>query len=151
MFANFIIFSLFLLLTGEVYAACTVTATGVNFGNYDVFVATALNSTGSITVTCDLVPPVDVTISIGPSPNSGVLNPRQMKLLAGSDLLNYNLFTDAARTQIWGDGTGGTTTIFLKNVPKNRPKTVTVYGSISPNQNVSIGSYSDLLTVTITP
>ena len=148
-FIKFIIGVLFFLIVGDAYAACTVAATGVNFGSYDVFVITPLSSTGSITVTCDLVPPADVTMSIGTSPNSGVMNPRQMKQLTGTDLLNYNLFTDATRTSIWGDGTGGTTTVFLKNVKKNKPVTVTVYGSIPAGQNVSVGSYSDILTVTI--
>ncbi|HLF86690.1 MAG TPA: spore coat U domain-containing protein [Nitrospiria bacterium] len=150
-FNKFILISFFLLLSGEAYAACTVATTGVNFGNYDVFVLTPLNSTGSITVTCDVNPPTDVTISIGPSQNSGVMNPRQMKRTTGPDLLNYNFFTDAGRTSVWGDGSGGTTTVFLKNVPRNRPRSATVYGSIPPNQNVFAGSYSDLLTVTITP
>jgi len=35
-----------LLLAGEAGAACTVSATGVNFGPYDVFVIIPLDSTG---------------------------------------------------------------------------------------------------------
>jgi spore coat protein U-like protein len=52
---------------------------------------------------------------------------------------------------IWGDGTGGTSTVFLKNVKKNRPVNTTIYAIVPPQQNVSIGTYSDILTVTITP
>jgi len=87
--------------------------------------------------------------AIGRSSNSGVFNPRQMKLATGTDLMNYNLFNNNARTRIWGDGTGGTFTT-TRTVRRNRPVTLTVYGRITAGQDVSIGTYSDTLVVTIT-
>ena len=134
---------------GPVYAACNVATTGLNFGPYDVFNTVSLDTTSTITVDCDEAPPPDVTISIGQSFHSGLLDPRQMKNLSGTFLLNYNLFTDTAKANIWGDDSGGTTTVFLKNVTKNKPRIVTVYGSIPPLQNATTGSYGDNLTVTI--
>jgi spore coat protein U-like protein len=131
------------------FAACTVTTTGINFGNYDVFNTSPLNSTGSVTVSCDSSPPPDVTISIGQSPTSGGFIPRKMKNTILADTLSYNVYQDAAGTLIWGDGTGGTSTVYLKNVKKNRPVITTIYAIVPPQQNVSIGTYSDLLTVTI--
>ena len=142
---------LFLAPAGGAGAACTVSATGVNFGAYDVFVAAPLDSTGSVTVTCDQAPPEDVVIAIGPSGTSGGFIPRQMRSASSPDRLNYNLFTNAGRSSVWGDGAPGTSTVFLKNVKKNRPVTTTIYGRIPPGQDVSAGSYSDSLTVTITP
>jgi len=133
------------------FAACTVTTTGINFGNYDVFNSSPLKSTGTITVGCDSSPPTYVTISIGPSPTSGGFIPRRMKNSSLADTLSYNVYLDAAGTSIWGDGTGGTNTVFLKNVKKNRPVNTTIYAIVPPLQNVSIGTYSDILTVTITP
>jgi spore coat protein U-like protein len=140
-----------LIPVGEAGAACTVSATGVNFGAYDVFVTTPLDSTGTVTVTCDQAPPADITISIGPSGTSGGFIPRQMRSASSSDRLNYNLFINAGRSTVWGDGAAGTSTFFLKNVKKNRPAVTTIYGRIPPGQDVSVGSYSDSLTVTITP
>jgi len=140
-----------LLLAGEAGAACSVSATGVNFGAYDVFVATPYDSTGTVTVSCDQAPPVDVTIAIGPSGTSGGFNPRQMRSASSPDRLNYNLFVNAGRSTVWGDGAAGTSTVLLKNVKKNRPEVVTIFGRIPPGQDVSVGSYSDSLTVTITP
>jgi spore coat protein U-like protein len=142
---------LFLLLAGGAEAACSVSATGVNFGAYDVFVATPYDSTGTVTVTCDQAPPVDVTITIGPSGTSGGFIPRQMRSSSSPDRLNYNLFVNAGRSTVWGDGAAGTSTVFLKNVKKNRPTVTTIYGRIPPGQDVSVGSYFDSLTVTITP
>lgn len=140
-----------LLLAGSAEAACSVSATGVNFGAYDVFVATPYDSTGTVTVKCDQAPPVDITIAIGPSGTSGGFIPRQMRSASSPDRLNYNLFVNAGRSTVWGDGAAGTSTVFLKNVKKNRPAVTTIYGRVPPGQDVSVGSYSDTLTVTITP
>lgn len=137
------------LIAEKTYAACNVSTTGINFGSYDVFNASPTDATSMITIDCDEAPPPDVTISIGQSLYSGVMDPRKMKNLTGSYLLDYNIYTDAAKTSIWGDGTGGTATIFLKNVTKNKPRMVTGYGSIPPAQNATVGSYGDVLTVTI--
>lgn len=145
---NVALFISLLLITTDTNAACTISITGILFGNYDTFVATPLDTTGTITVNCDTVPPVDVIISISASSNSGIFNPRQMKHSARPDLLNYNLYTKQNRTTVWGDGSGGTSTVEVKGT---RNRKLTVYGSIPPRQNVPAGSYSDLLTVTISP
>lgn len=131
-----------------VFAACTVSATPVTFGSYNVFSASPLDTTGTVTVNCNESPPPTVTISIGPSPNSGGFNPRSMKLTAGSELLLYNLYTDNNRTYIWGDGSGNTRTV-TKKVFKGSPSVNTIYGRIPPIQDVSAGPYSETLTVTI--
>jgi spore coat protein U-like protein len=138
-------------LACEARAACTVAATGINFGSYDVFVTAPRDSTGSVTVSCDQSPPTDVTVAIGPSATSGGFNPRMMRHASRPDRLNYHLFTNPSMNVIWGDGTAGTSTVLLPRVKKNKPEIATIYGRILPGQDVSVGSYSDRLTVTITP
>jgi spore coat protein U-like protein len=138
-----------LLIAGKSFAACSVSTTPVSFGSYDVLLPGATDATGSISFVCDETPPPDVTVAIGQSPNSGGFDPRQMKLTGGTDLLNYNLYTDATYTSIWGDGTGGTVTR-SQRAPRNKTITFQVYGRIPPSQDVSAGSYNDTLTVTIT-
>lgn len=143
-------------LTGLVAhaATCNVSATGITFSGYDVFSVTPNDSTGTITVVCDwpsppppTQPPL-VSVSIGPSPTSGGFNPRQMRHPSRGDLLNYNLFTDTARSTVWGDGTGGTSSVSHR-VTRNKPWVTTVYGRIPARQNLSAGLYSETLTVTI--
>lgn len=129
------------------FAACNVSTTSVNFGSYDVFSASPLDATGSITVTCNQR--TRVTIAIGPSPNSGGFDPRMMKLTTGSDLFEYNLYVDSNRTQIWGDGSGNTYTN-SRRVRRNRPWVNIVYSRIPPLQDVSAGIYNETLTVAIT-
>jgi spore coat protein U-like protein len=137
-----------LIFADAAFAACNVSTTAVSFGAYNVLSPGATDSTGSITIVCDEAPPPDVTVAIGQSPNSGGFNPRQMKLVGGTDLLSYNLYTNASYTNIWGDGTSGTVTQTVRAI-KNRPQTLQVYGRMPPGQDVSTGSYNDTLTVTI--
>lgn len=70
---------------------------------------------------------------------------------SGSNTLGYNLYTDATRSTIWGDGNAGTFTIAdayvltAITITRNYP----VYGRIFPGQNVRVGSYADSITVTV--
>lgn len=135
---------------GRADAACNVTATGIAFGNYDVFSPAPLDSTGTVTVSCDDIPPANVVVAIGPG-GGGTFLPRRMRHASLPDTLAYNVFTSPSMAVVWGDGTGGTATVTAGRVPPNRPpKPVTIYGRIPPAQNVSAGIYSDTLVVTIT-
>jgi spore coat protein U-like protein len=145
----FIAFILMVLCHAQMApAVCTVSTTPVDFGSYNVLLTGALDAAGSITVDCDETPPATVTISIGPSSNSGGFDPRMMKLSGGNEFISYNLFIDSGRTQIWGDGTGNTYTL-SQTVPKKTPWIPPVYGRIPPGQDVSAGTYNETLTVTI--
>lgn len=136
----------FSIINRESFAQCTVTATSINFGNYDITSTVDLDSTGTITVTCSN--DRNVVIAIGPSLNGGI-NPRRMKHSILNDFLNYNIYQDIARTTIWGDGTNGTSPMIVNRIPRSR--TYTFYGRIFAGQDVSAGSYTDALVVTVTP
>jgi spore coat protein U-like protein len=148
-FVRLCVLLLFACPAGEARALCNVSATGINFGPYDVFVAAPLDSTGSVTVSCTYFLPRNVTVSIGASSTSGGFRPRRMRGLSGSDQLDYNLFTTASRSTIWGNGTAGTSTVLLSNVRRNQPRTATIYGRIPAGQDIQVGSYTDTVTVTI--
>ncbi|MEK7679117.1 MAG: spore coat protein U domain-containing protein, partial [Deltaproteobacteria bacterium] len=91
------VFALLLILSAsEAFALCFVATTPLNFGAYDVFVTTPDDSAGTITVSCTVN--TFVTVQIGISPTSGSFNPRQMKHATLPDLLNYNVYRNAART-----------------------------------------------------
>lgn len=119
---------------------CNLSVQGVSFGNYDVFSSQSLDSTGNIGVSCDVSAPYTISLS----PGSGSYTSRSMA--NGPHTLNYNLYTDATRTTIWGDGSGTTTTVSGSGTSANH----TVYGRVPARQNAYVGSYSDSITVTLT-
>ena len=133
---------------GAAGAACMVSAPSLSFGVYDGLSGAPATTSGNAVVTCDHSPPPTVTLEIGPSAVSGGFFPRQLRQDGGSDVLAYNFYADPGGASIWGNGTGGTVTR-SQRVQKNNPWSVTIYGRIAPGQDVSVGSYSDALTLTI--
>ena len=127
----------------RVEAACTVTTAGVIFGTYSVFSATALVSTGIISLSCA---PNDKNVTVTLSTGSSLTYVSRRLSGPGANVLNYNLFMDSAYTQTWGDGTGGTS--FYSNF-KPFSVDLTVYGRIPAGQDVQAGAYSDTIVITV--
>ena len=67
---------------------------------------------------------------------------------SGSDFLNYSLYKDAARTQVWGTGLAGGTTLTYNSASKNSVA-ITVYGTVPQAQDVTVGAYTDTVVATI--
>jgi spore coat protein U-like protein len=134
-------FLLVLLVTAQAEATCTISTTSVAFGSYDVFSATPRDANGTVQIDCTPRENIQVTLSSG---SSSVFNPRTLR--SGSNILNYNLFRNAARTQIWGDGSAGTSTSSANNV---RNTTLTVYGRVPAAQDAAVGNYADTIVATV--
>jgi spore coat protein U-like protein len=134
-------FLLVLLVTAPAEANCTISTTSVAFGSYDVFSATPRDANGTVQIDCTPRENIQVTLSRG---SSSVFNPRTLR--SGSNILNYNLFRNAARTQIWGDGSAGTSTSSANNV---RNTTLTVYGRVPAAQDAAVGNYADTIVATV--
>ena len=94
-----------ILFPMTVHGACSVATTAVNFGAYNPLGSIAVDSTGTITVSCD--DNTQVSIAIGPSGNSGGFNPRKLLQTSGSDLLNYNLYTTSSERPSGATGRRG--------------------------------------------
>jgi len=122
---------------------CTVSATSVNFGQYDPLSSVPDETQGSISYSCD-VTKYRVTIEIS-SGNNGRFD-REMR---GADALKYNLFLDANCRTVWGDGSHGTQKLVDYYPNRDHRYTVAVYGRIPARQDVRAGSYSDRLVVTM--
>jgi spore coat protein U-like protein len=126
-------------------SSCTISVTSIAFGSYNVFTTTADDSTGTITFRCNAAAAnISIALSDG---SSSTFSPRTLR--NGSEVLQYNLYRNAARTTIWGDGTGGTSVYTNANPPNNTNVNVTIYGRIPAQQDVSAGNYSDTVSAVI--
>jgi spore coat protein U-like protein len=126
-------------------AVCTASATSVAFGTINPF-GSAITTNGTITVACtggSSSASYTVALSAG---NSGSYTTRQMK--SGTNTLSYNLYTTSALSSVWGNGTGGSSTITGNNTKTT--SNFTVYGKLPTPQGVTPSSYSDTITVTVT-
>lgn len=140
--------------------SCNINAaSAINFGTYDPITTTSpVDSAGNILVDCDPTTfgellfgvPVSISLSRGSSGSYAARTLRQPP----ASTLQYNLYTTAARTTVWGDGSGGTQTVdgavggFLSGQPT--PRSFPVFGRIPTGQDPNLGLHSDTITVTIT-
>jgi spore coat protein U-like protein len=129
-------------LLGPTVAAavnCTLNVQSVIFGSYDALSSQSVDSVGGVMVTCDAFASYSVTLS----PGRGTFGARELQ--SASDVLYYNLYTDALRTFIWGDGAVGTVLVNGSGTTSSQ----VIYGRIPARQNVPAGVYTDVLTVTL--
>jgi spore coat protein U-like protein len=136
-------------VTASVLATCSTTATALTFGTYTPGAGTLANSS-TISVKCTKNTPYTVALNAGTTAG-GTLAQRLMG--SGANKLQYNLFTTAALTTIFGDGTGGTGTGAGTGAGVATANTLTVFGQLpdnATNQAAVPGSYSDTITVTVT-
>jgi spore coat protein U-like protein len=120
---------------------CTATASGIRFGAYKPD-NPAVAFTGSVRVICvGGAGTFTIALSAGAS---GSIAARTMQAPGGR--LAYQLYTNAAHSNVWGDGTTGsvvgpiTATVAV----------VTVYGLLFAGQHAPPGTYSDLVQAVVT-
>ncbi len=136
-----------MLAASALEAQCTIAVTaGVAFGSYDVFTSTPTDTAGEVQATCTSRY-TNVTISMG---KGGALTFQPRQMASGAERLDYNLYLDASRTQIWGDGTGGTVVYGPVAINRNQTRVVPVYGRIPATQDAAAGLYSDTVVATVT-
>jgi len=142
---------------------CNMSTSGLAFGSYDPTSVSAVPTSGSISFNCTYTGTgftATLTISAGKSGNYA-----NRTLVFGAQALNYNIYVNAADTEIFGGGTGngasGTWYYYLcypgggvncaggggqSGVTYIAP----MYGLIPAGQDVSAGTYSDTILATIT-
>ena len=92
-------------VTASVSAVCTISTVTVAFGAYDPVVtnaATDLNGTGTLTVACTKGAAATIDLGVGNNLSGG-----SRRMGSGTDFLNYALYKDAARSQVWGTAMAG--------------------------------------------
>lgn len=136
-------------VTATVQSTCSATAATLAFPNYTPGGGTQIGNT-SISVKCTKNTPFTVALNAGSTPGDAFA---QRLMGSGANTLQYNLYTSAALTTIFGDGTGGTGTVPGTGLGVATANTVQVFGQLpdnATNQAAIPGSYSDTITVTVT-
>lgn len=122
-------------------ASCTVDPQDLTLGAYDPLAMAPQDAVAYITVTCDAATPFVVTLG----PGSGDYVARTMR--GGGQSLRYNLFLDASRSTVWGDGSNGSGSLSQTGTGGTFP----VYARAPGRQtDLRAGTYSDSITVTVT-
>jgi len=131
-------------MSATVVPSCFVSATDLDFGT-DSLLSGNKDQTSTVSITCAAGQAYSVRLNQGIT-TGGPTTTRLMKHASSSATIPYQLFSNAARTQNWGnsatndvDGTGTGSAV-----------THTVYGRV-PAQAVApqAGSYSDIVTITV--
>lgn len=138
-------------------SSCTASGSTIAFGNVSPIANVATTASGTITVTCTwdalaLFRNVLVCANVGTGDGSSSAAPRSM--INGSNLLSYNLYTDAAYSTIWGDtATSSASTPLsmtlssaLSLTTVSASGTATIYGKVPAGQT-SVPTVSNSNTV----
>lgn len=130
-------------VNATVIGSCAVSATNLNFGNYDPLAAVPTDGSSTVTVQCTLLTPFNIGLSAGTGAGATVA---VRKMTKGADTLSYSLNQDVSRLVVWGN-TPNTDTVAGTGTGIAVP--FTVYGRIPAGQNVNTGAYADTITVTV--
>ena len=134
-------------VTLTIIADCTIAATPLNFGSSQGVLATAVNSTTTMSVTCTNTTPYNVGLSAGTVGGSTT----SARLMAGttagntSTTLAFSLFQTAGATN-WGN-TQGTDT--KSGTGSGAAQTLTVYGTVPAQNTPQPDTYKTTITATV--
>lgn len=139
---------------GAAVAECqevTVSATAVDFGDYDALSQGSHDTVGTVQLICVGTPGATDQVELLLSSGLHAPLPQRTMLGPGSEGLEYNLYLDASRQVVWGNGDGGTGTLQVE-IEQTLPTTLredAIYGRIHGGQRPAPGLYSDSISVTV--
>ena len=135
-----------LSVSGTVVANCNLSTASLDFGSsIDVLSGANVETTATVAVTCTSGTAYDIGLDKGT--HGTTVTDRKMKD-AGTNNLNYQLFSNSGRTANWGE-TVETDTV--EGTGNGVEQSLTVYARIPSGQaTVPPGSYSDTVTVKVT-
>lgn len=132
--------------------ACTITAgntaSDIDFGTVTGNINTNLDASTTLTVNCNNGALYHVGLNDGLNASGGQ---RRLTSVATGQFVDYDLYTDAGRTNRWGMTAAGGSATDRDGTGTNADQTLTVYGRIAsaPTQSVGAGVYNDTITATI--
>lgn len=136
--------------TAVVTKNCDVASSSIDFGDIDSRSSSNTDQASTVSVTCTKDVSFEVAADKGAGGEAATITNRKMKNAGGTNFMDYALYTNSARSVIWGDGSTGNGTK-LTGTGTGVAQTVDFYGRVPGGQtNVPAGSYSDTVVVTVT-
>ena len=134
--------------TASVAAQCNVSAANLSFGAVNPL-SSQVDATTPLTVNCTKNSPYTVGLDAGTTSGATIA---QRKMANGAEIMNYNLYTDATRTTIWGNSAVPPLWVAGTGAGLGIAQTLTVYGRVASGQtNLAVGNYQEnTITVTVT-
>jgi len=135
-----------LSVTATVTSTCVVGASTLAFpsANSAAIAAGNVDAIGAVTVNCTTGSDYNVDVDAGTVTAATVAS---RKMSNGTKLLSYTVYTSAARTTIWGDGTATSGTV--AGTGSGASQSIPAYGRIFAGQVVPAAAYSDTINVTV--
>lgn len=134
-----------LACSGDAVAqSCSITPASGTFSSVDVLPGTGIDTTSSLTVNCTGNANSTVRLCIEMGRGASAAGPSgERALTVGSDYLDFEFYSDAARTQLWGSwgsvvtayGTGGFTYDLALGPGGSANQNLTVYARILSGQS----------------
>jgi len=119
-------------------------ASDLDFGSNPGIIAANRDYTSAISMKCRSRTPWNVGLNNG---QNAVGDTRRMRRGATSNYVNYELYRDSGRGARWGNTIDSET---ANGTGTGSTQAVTVFGRVPAPQSALPGSYSDLITVTVT-
>lgn len=126
---------------------CGIQADPIDFGTVVGSMAGAIDATGAVRATCNNELPYTIALNAGQVPGNTIANRRLGLDGAGPGLVDYQLYLDAGRGQVWGDGSVGA---IHNDTGTGTQQIITVYGRVPVQPLPVSGTYRDTVTATIT-
>lgn len=132
-------------VTITIQAECQITsANNLAFGTQGVLSANVDAST-TLSVQCTNTTPYEIALNAGAGAGATIAVRKMTG--PGAATINYTLYEDAGRTDLWGE-TALTDTV--AGVGNGNAQSFTVYGRVPPQATPAIGAYTDTITITVT-
>jgi spore coat protein U-like protein len=130
---------------GSIAGTCTVEADDLGFGT-ETQLDADVDAMSQVRASCSTGLAYSIALGTG---SGGAFGSRRMEHdSVPADAVGYQLYVDESRTQVWGDGSGGTVT--SGGTGDGSPQPVTVYGRVPPQSTPRPGDYADTVIVTVT-
>ncbi len=127
-----------------IVANCIInSASTLNFGGSQGVLAANVDQTSTISVQCTNTTPYNIALDAGIGAGATVAVRR---MTSGGNTIDYSLYRDAGRSQVWG------TTVLTNTVAatgNGAAQLQTVYGRVPPQTTPAPATYTDTITVTV--